>query len=104
MEAITIESLQRHTDKDKVLSILRDYVTEGKPPDINKLPELKSFAKFFNELTVTEGGLILRGEYCYQWHCSKQQLRKHIKGDIQESQVLKEGCEHTFGAQASIRP
>eukprot|EP00112_Aurelia_sp_Birch-Aquarium-sp1_P019314 Seg4753.2 transcript_id=Seg4753.2/GoldUCD/mRNA.D3Y31 product="Transposon Tf2-3 polyprotein" pseudo=true protein_id=Seg4753.2/GoldUCD/D3Y31 len=62
VEAITIESLQRYTDKDKVLKTLRNLVTKGKRPDVKKMPELQPFAKIFNELTVTEGGLLLRGE------------------------------------------
>ena len=62
VEAITIESLQRYTENDKVLTTLREYVTNEKQPDVKKFPKLQPFAKIFNELTVTEGGLLFRGE------------------------------------------
>ena len=62
VEAITFESLQWHTEKDKVLSILRDHIIEGKIPNVSKLSELQPFSKIFNELTITERGLLLRGE------------------------------------------
>ena len=62
VEAITIESLQWHAENNKVLSNLKDHIIEGKIPNASKLPELQPFSKIFNEVTITEGGLILRGE------------------------------------------
>ena len=60
MEAITIERIQKHTGNCPELSNLKSYILKGQKP--GKDDKLRQFRKVIQELTVSDGGLILRGE------------------------------------------
>ena len=60
VEAITIENIQRHTERCTVLQKLKTYIQKGYIP--KKDQNMSGFRKLFKELTVSEGGIILRGE------------------------------------------
>ena len=62
IEAISVESLQRHTDKDAMLMLLKECIRKGKKAGTKVCPELRTFTKVFEELTISDGGLIMRGE------------------------------------------
>ena len=60
IETITVEAIREHTDKCPLLSELREQIRRGHRPD--KEGELEGFRKIFDELTVSDGGLVMRGE------------------------------------------
>ena len=60
LEAITVESIQKHTEKCFVLVKLRDQIHKGYRPKAGDL--IGRFRKVFDELTVTDGGLVMRGD------------------------------------------
>ena len=42
--------------------LLKECIQKGKKADTKVCPELRPFTKVFEELTISDGGLIMRGE------------------------------------------
>ena len=59
-EAISMERIMKETEKDSVLSSLKDHIRKGYIP--NSATSLKPYRKVFHELTLSDEELILKGE------------------------------------------
>ena len=59
-EAISLEGLINGTNRDKTLKALRKAIRRGYQPKTDKL--LAPYAKIWDQLTISDSGLILKGE------------------------------------------
>ena len=62
VESISIPAIQDHTKKEKLLSKLKNLILDGKQIDKKRDSDLVAYQQVFCELSVSEGGIILRGE------------------------------------------
>ena len=60
MEAVTILRIKEHTERCKTLQKLKECIKKGRIPKEEE--ELKPYSKVFGELTISDGGLVMRGE------------------------------------------
>ena len=89
IEAISVESLQCHADKDATLMLLKECIQKGKKADTKVCPEVQLFTKVFEELTNSDGGLIMQGEQLVLPHSliCKAIEKAHRGGHPEESSL-----------------
>ena len=60
MEYLSIAALQEHTSKDEILQDLSAHILHNRKPEASS--NCAAYSKVFDELTISDGGLIMRGE------------------------------------------
>ena len=61
MEYLSIAALQEHTSKDEILQDLSAHILHNRKPEASS--NCAAYSKVFDELTISDGGLIMQGEW-----------------------------------------